>query len=133
AVEKGLGPSIVSTFDRPDRTLFARGRGTVTFGEFVGIDGKSLGMASVFTNTRNSDGTRTAICLFGSITNFTDYVPTDRASSWEGWTSSAAPYIDRFLNKDCRVGVEFMSREELASAALDVLLKQGSYQSGDRT
>src|SRR5207245_864635 len=38
AVEKGLGPSIVSTFDRPDRTLFARGRGTVTFGEFVGID-----------------------------------------------------------------------------------------------
>lgn len=132
SVERSLGSSLISVFDDPHQILFAKGKGTVILGEFVGINGGDLGTASVLASTQNSDDTRTAICLFGSIANFTDYVSTDRTPSWRregGWTSSAAPYIKRFLEEACSAGVEFMTREELASAALNVLLKQGTHQS----
>jgi hypothetical protein len=120
----------VSAVDRSERMLFAKGRGSVVFGEFVGTGGESLGMASIFTSERTADGMQTAVCLFGRMTNFADYLPEGELSRRGGWTSSAAPYIKEFIETECRTGVSFMTREQLAGAALDVSLKQGMHQSG---
>ena len=68
----------MSTLNRSDQVTFATGKGTVVFGEFVGLNEESLGIGSVFTSEQSADGLQTAICLFGSMANFTDYLPADR-------------------------------------------------------
>jgi hypothetical protein len=126
-VEKGLGSSAVSSFDGPGPIGFAKGIGTIVFGEFVNTGGDKLGIGSVFATSESTDGGRTAICLFGSMSNFTDYLQEGGSRRQEGWTSSSAPYIRDFLNKNCKGGVAGLSETDLASAALDVCLMQGTY------
>ena len=137
AIEKDLKVPNVSTLSRPsDQASLATGQGTVVFSEFVGFNEESLGIGTSFTSAQSADGMPIAICLFGSITNFADRLRTERfidpgSYSHGGWTSSAAPSIERFITNNFNEGAE-MDREELAYNILNLLLKQGSHQSGNQ-
>jgi hypothetical protein len=135
--ERALGRLAVSDFDGPAPIKFAHGTGTVTFGEFVepfgedkdagqGYPRKALMYAYVLTGS----GLRVAVCMFGSMRNYADYVKDAEDHSKEGWTSSSAPAVERFLRNRCTEGDELHSREDLACQALQIANSQGSREPG---
>ncbi|KFU78455.1 hypothetical protein SAMN04489729_6874 [Amycolatopsis lurida] len=121
-LERGLGQSVVDTFASPPPVHFARGVGDVVFGEFVGTE---PGRAVMYTTVSEPDGGRIAVCLFGSVHNYADFVADSGAPSQHGWTCSEAGSIRRFLDEECRVRPSWASEEELARDAVKVACSQG--------
>jgi hypothetical protein len=131
-VEKALGVVAVSDFDGPAPITFARGRGTVTFGEFVDLceEDKDADVgyprnALMYARVLTRSGLHVGVCLFGSMYNYADYVKDAEDHSKEGWTSSSAPAVARFLRNRCTKGDEDYSQEELARDALQIADSQG--------
>lgn len=105
------------------------GFGQIEFGEFVSPRGEPVG-SLMFTRLRASDGTRTVVCLFGSLDNFAGYLTESGTASREGWTSSSAPYVREFLEGKCEHGVRMFggnleSRPMLAHYVLQIASAQG--------
>ncbi|GIH64869.1 hypothetical protein [Microbispora siamensis] len=123
-VERALGETIVTDIEStPPGVRYARGQGSVVFGEFVGPDGGSQNRAMIYTEA-DGDGS-IGVCLFGSMTNFADHVQGAEWTSGWGWTSSSAPEVRRFLEEKCARGFEGLTREELAFHACQVARHQG--------
>ena len=126
----------MTSFDQPEEIGFAKGIGTSVFGEFVtwGKDGVSRSQAVIFTTADYGDKDRNsvAVCLFGSMENFTEHVQSagpgfDR----EGWFSSAAPAVLNFIRSHGQtLGFPCETREEMALEALNIATSQGVYLAG---
>ncbi|HET8658966.1 MAG TPA: hypothetical protein VFM55_08215 [Micromonosporaceae bacterium] len=137
-VERAIGRLAVQDFVTPPPARFAKGVGTVTFAEFVG-HGAGTGPAVACTTSTASDGTRVAVCLFGSLGNFAGMV-TDAASPLDGpkgWISSDAPSVYRFISDRCQ-GAEGEGRpgswktpEWYAEEALKIAFYQGERSGHD--
>jgi hypothetical protein len=131
AIERAFGQTVVSNFDGEPGARYASGRGTLVFGEFIhdypehlqGINQRALAFTSC--DYDETDKNSVAICLFGSMDNFADYVQTSGTPSENGWTSSAAPSIMNFLSGRWTDAVTEPSREEIAIEALKVADSQG--------
>jgi hypothetical protein len=129
-IEASLGRTIVSSLDSPTEIRYAQGTGSLVFGRFVGedeaVDGDSLS-ALIFTSCDYGKIAENgvAVCLFGSMDNFIDFIKTSSPKSERGWTSSAAPNVIGFLRGRWTDDVDEPSREELAGEALKIAERQG--------
>jgi len=130
-VERSLGQAVISNFDSNSGPRYAKGVGTLVFGEFIndfedyekGINRRGLIFSSC--DYGSSDKDSVAICLFGSMDNFADYVQSNSTPSESGWTSSAAPSVLDFLAGKWTDAVDEPSREEIAIEALKIADSQG--------
>jgi hypothetical protein len=131
-VAGALGALAVSDFDSPAPIAFARGRGSIIFGEFVdqSEENKDVDLgyprhALMYSRVLTRSGLNVGICLFGSMHNYADYIKDAEDHSKNGWTASSAPAVTRFLQNKCTEGDEDYSQEELAHDALQIADSQG--------
>jgi hypothetical protein len=104
-IERALGQIAVTRFNAPSEIKYAKGTSTVVFGEFKTFEVKHERQPAVmFTvmDYNKRDRESVAICLFGSMDNFLEYVqstgPGFDGGPWsEGWVSSSAPAVYNFI------------------------------------
>ncbi|WP_370933106.1 hypothetical protein [Amycolatopsis sp. cg13] len=124
-IESVLSEEVVSDLESPAPICFARGVGPVAFGEFVGAEESR---AMMYIPQKSSRGDLAAVCLFGSVENYADFVSPPGGPPRRGWTSSAAGSIYRFLQSECRVTPSrWENRENMAREAVKVAAFQGLY------
>jgi hypothetical protein len=133
AIESWLGTLAVSSFDDPEEIRFAKGEGKMVFGEFLssGKNGISRSQAVIFSKAdyNANDQGSVAVCLFGSMDNFLDYVQSAGPGyDKEGWFSSAAPAIENFIQSHGNaLGFPCETPQEMALEALNIATSQGVY------
>lgn len=123
-LETAIGLNAVEDLVTPPPVRFAKGTGHIEFARFISSFAGNDG-AVMHTQTRNSQGQRADICMFGSMDNFSGYF--QRADySPAGWTSSAWYAIDELL---CSRGQQNTSQwddeESRAVEALKIATGQG--------
>jgi len=131
-IERSLGQSVISRFDSDPGPRYAKGIGTLVFGQFINSfeypQESAKHRALMFTSCDydDSDQGSIAICLFGSMDNFAGYVNTRDTQYQEGWTSSSAPDVLAFLQGQWIEGRYYPNtREEVAIEALKIADGQG--------
>ena len=131
-IEHSLGQSVISRFDSDPGPRYAKGVGTLVFGQFINSfeypQESAKHRALMFTSCDydDSDQGSIAICLFGSMDNFAGYVNTRDTQYQEGWTSSSAPDVLAFLQGQWVEGRYYPNtREEVAIEALKIADGQG--------
>jgi hypothetical protein len=127
-----FGQLLVDDLGAPAPIKFARGTGDVQFGEFVSPDGKPL-RALISTSVDVGDEYPVAVCLFGSMENYSEFIAESNNNHLQyGWTSSAANDVERFL--ESRVIDESSlvdNRYALAREAVKLATRQGGYGGND--
>ena len=122
-IERYLSGVTVRDFVTPPPVRFAAGHGTLTFAQFKNFT-RVEEVVSIFTETTATDGTRVAVCMFGSLDNLADVIaaaPTEET----GWSSSAAPEVFRFISSAGGDMDRRMTPEEIAVQAVNLLCHQG--------
>ena len=124
--QRSFGQRIVSDLSSLAPIEFASGVSPVTFGEFVSPDGTPQ-RALIYASVSVECGDPVAVCLFGSLENYADFVIEASARrGLGGWTASSAGDIERFLSTGkFENGVCCDSREDIAHAAVSVCCNQG--------
>ena len=135
-MERSIGRIAVENFVTPPPVRFAKGVGTMAFSEFY-FNGPT-GAAVTCTTSVASDGTRVAVCLFGSVENFAGMV-FDGDCRRAGWYSSNAPAVLRFIqnggtpdNVDTPWRRELPTLEWYAHEAFKIAFRQGEESGSDR-
>ena len=100
-IEGALGQIAVSRFNAPGPIQYAKGTSVVVFSEFMHVSSQREDRPTViFTVVDHSrrDRGSVAVCLFGSMDNFPEYVQSAGPGyADEGWVSSSAPAVYNFL------------------------------------
>ncbi|MGW5667081.1 hypothetical protein [Micromonospora sp. NPDC003776] len=121
-IERAIGDLAVEDFVTPPPVRYARGIGRVEFSHFVceEQDRVVLGVRTVA-----SDGTRVAICLFGSRDNVAGFMgPHDPVAS--GWSSSAMWSIMRWLAERCAASsLRHDDPQSISVEAMKIAFDQG--------
>jgi hypothetical protein len=93
-IERAIGDIAVEDFATPPKVRFAKGVGQVEFTHLVGCEPPRvvLGVRSVA-----SDGTRVAVCLFGSRDNLAGFVGTETHYVGGGRATSSGSSISSWL------------------------------------
>jgi hypothetical protein len=133
-IERSLGKIAVTSFGAPGPIRYAKGTSTMVFGRFMTWGTKtrpSRRPAVMFTSMDydRRDRDSVAICLFGSMDNFPEYVQSAGPGyADEGWVSSSAPAVYNFIKSH---GKEYdwpcETPEEMVSDALRIADGQGIY------
>lgn len=128
-VERTLRHAIMRDPTRGTKASYVAGRGRVEFGEFVSARGDPFG-SLMLTRLQATDGTKSVVCLFGSVENFSDYVESSGPASRQGWTASGANFVREFLEGRCQYrvrgfGAGLESRPELARYVAQIASSQG--------
>jgi hypothetical protein len=133
-IERSLGKVAVTSFGAPGPIRYAKGTSTIVFGRFMTWGMKkrpSRRPAVMFTSMGydRRDRDSVAICLFGSMDNFPEYVQSAGPGyADEGWVSSSAPAVYNFLKSHGKeYGWPCETPEEMASDALRIADGQGIY------
>lgn len=129
-IEAALGVSLITEFNAPAPIRFAKGIGSVVFGEFKTwmVDTKGQAPAVIFTTGDHDvdDKGSVAICLFGGMQNFAGRIQDVGPGFVDGWFSSSAPWLFDFL-QTLHVGSDSpYTKDELAIEALTIATDQGS-------
>src|ERR1051326_6391210 len=95
-IRRAIGDAAESDFATPDRVHFATGVGRIDMGQFIAA-GDRRDTAYMYTVVQAGNGDRVAICLFGSMHNYSSRI-RDAEPLRAGWTSSSGPYILRLMN-----------------------------------
>jgi hypothetical protein len=93
-IERKLGQIAIKDFVTPPPAQLAKGVGTMALSEVY--FNRPTGAATACTKGFASDGSRVAICLFGSVENFIGLAADDEPRKM-GWYSSNAPAVLRFI------------------------------------
>jgi hypothetical protein len=126
-----FGQLLVSDLGAPAPIRFARGVGDVQFGEFVSPDGAPL-RALISTSVDVGDKYPVAVCLFGSMDNYADFVAESNNNNQYGWTSSAANDVERFLASQAFDDSSLVpDRYSLAREAVKLAFRQGHHGTDD--
>jgi hypothetical protein len=129
AIEEALGQLAVTRFNAPGPIRYAKGISNVVFGEFVTWEVKPERQpALIFTvaDYDRKDQGSVAICLYGSMDNFPEYVRSAGPGfADEGWVSSSAPAIYNFLASHGQEIEEPLDPETMARDALTTANGQG--------
>lgn len=135
-IEGALGRTAVSKFDAPGPIQYAKGMSTVVFGDFMSATiQEDESPAVMFTVADYSRRYRdaVAVCLFGSMDNFPEYIRESGPRTGRGWTSSAARSVFKFLKSHGKeiegVGLTDMDTPgEMCHAALQIARDQGTHK-----
>ena len=137
-IERSLGQSVISRFDGDPGPRYAKGLGTLVFGQFINAfeypreSAKHRALMFTPCDYDDFDQGSVAICLFGSMENFAGYVNARDSQHQEGWTSSSAPDVLAFLQGQWIEGKGYPStREEVAIEALMIADGQGMKGTGN--
>lgn len=129
-IEASLGQVAVTSFDAPGPIRYAKGVGSVVFGEYMdsGAGENAPRPAIIFTAEDYDELSRdsVAICLFGSMDNFAGQIQSAGPGFSKGWTCSNAPYVFDFLQARCGEIGGWMRRDQLVIEALKIATGQGS-------
>jgi hypothetical protein len=133
AIEEALGQIAVTRFNAPGPIQYAKGTSLVVFSEFMHVSSRREDRPTViFTMVDQSrrDRGSVAVCLFGSMDNYPEYIQDRGPKSNWGWSSSAAPTVFNFIKSH---GKELgrhpfgSTPGEIAGAALQIAYSQGMY------
>ncbi|MDO3701741.1 hypothetical protein Q3W71_08610 [Micromonospora sp. C28SCA-DRY-2] len=124
-IERGIGDLAVEDFVTPPPTRYARGVGRVEFSHFVCEEQKRvvLGVRSIA-----SDGTRVAVCLFGSRDNVAGFMgPLDPVAG--GWSSSSMWSVREWLAARCaETSLRHDDMQSISVEAMKIAFDQGFTQ-----
>lgn len=135
-IEKSLGQIAVTRFDAPGPIQYAKGTSVLVFGEFAGTMSHQQNhpavMLAVTDYSRKERGS-VAVCLFGSMDNFPEYIQARGPVVDWGWAASAAPNVFNFINSqgrdlNLRGLYSHPSETKMALAALQIAYSQGTYR-----
>jgi len=132
-IESALGQLAVTRFDAPGPIQYAKATSVVVFGEFMHVSSRREDRPTViFTMVDRSrrDRGSVAVCLFGSMDNYPEYIQDRGPKSDYGWSSSAAPTVFNFIRshgKDLGRPPNGGTPGEIAGAALQIAYSQGMY------
>jgi hypothetical protein len=136
AIEGALGRIAVAKFNAPGPIQYAKGTSTVVFGDFMGAtsqqDERPAVMFIIVDYSRRYRES-VAVCLFGSMDNFLEYIRESGPLTAEGWTSSAARSVFKYLKSQGRdiEGYGLLDLDtpgDMAFAALQIAHDQGTYK-----
>lgn len=121
-IEAALGEELVRSFNTPD-CRFAAGSGSIIFSQFENVPENDRTV--IFSKVQGADGSLIGIALFGSMSNYIEFLQNAQAPLQHGWTSSAAPSVFRFL-QNRQSGTSWdNSPEYLAREAIKIADGQG--------
>jgi hypothetical protein len=134
-IENALGAIAVNRFDGPGPIKYAKGVSTVVFGEFISMLHPPRQPAVIFTamdyNRRDRDSV--AVCLYGSMDNFPEYVqsagPCSDGDTYGGWVSSSAQTVFHFIRSHGQMFDGPIGPVQMALEALQIADGQGIYKS----
>lgn len=122
--QRSFGQRIVSDLSSPAPIEFASGIHPVMFGEFVSPDGVPQ-RALIYVRVPVENSEPVAVCLFGSLEHYAEFV-IEAGAERGGWTASSAVDIERFLTTgQFEDGVICDSQEDIAREAVKVCCYQG--------
>lgn len=133
-IEGALGQTAVTRFDAPGPIQYAKGTSTVVFGDFMGVTTQQEDRPAVmFSEVGHSRKRRdsVAVCLFGSMDNFPEYVRESTPRADWGWSSSAARSVFKFLKlqgKEIEESGFGDTPAGICYAALQIARDQGTYR-----
>lgn len=135
-IESSLGQIAVTRFNAPGPIKYAKGTGTVVFGPFktwlVKPTRQPAVMFTVADYDRRNRGS-VAVCLFGSMDNFPEYVQSagpgfGGGQFAEAWVSSSAPAVYNFIaSHGTRLDDPYYMPEDMAVEALKIAYEQGLF------
>jgi hypothetical protein len=132
-----LGQIAVTRFNAPDPIQYAKGTSNVVFGEFETWKvkpGRQPAVMFTVADYRWKDRGSVAICLFGSMDNFPEYVQSvgpgdDGGPLLRGLVSSYAPAVYNFLKSHGKqLDDPYFEPEDMAVEALRIADGQGLYR-----
>lgn len=134
AIEDALGQTAVAKFNTPGPIQYAKGTGKVVFGDFISAtDQEDETPAVMFTvadhSRRYRDGV--AVCLFGSMDGFPEYIRESGPRVEWGWSSSSARSVFKFIQSQGKEieGYGFLDTPgDMCYAALQIARDQGIYK-----
>ena len=139
-IERSLGQIAVSRFNSPGPIKYARGTSTVVFGQFKTLPFKPARQPAVIFTSMDydeQDQGSVAVCLFGSMDNFPEYVQSggpgfDGGLLTEGWVSSSARAVYNFLvSHGTQLDDPYFLPEDMAVEALKIAHHQGVCHAAD--
>lgn len=129
-IEKDLGSRAVTSFNAPGQIDYAKGTSQLIFGEFRTLsEGQSDKRALIWTaaDYHNDDQHSVAICLFGSMSHFTEYIQNAPPASANPWSASSSPNVLGFLrSRGEQAGRYAGSDDRMAMEALNIAVTQRS-------
>jgi hypothetical protein len=138
AIENAIGQIAVTRFNAPGPIQYAKGTSVVVFSEFMDVSSRREDRPTViFTMVDHSrrDRGSVAVCLFGSMDNYPEYIQNAGPKRNYGWSSSAAPTVFNFIKshgKNLGKLPNGGSPGEIAGAALQIAYSQGDNSSSYR-
>lgn len=131
AIEGALGQIAVTRFNAPGPIQYAKSTSVVVFSEFMHASPRREDRPTViFTMVDHSrrDRESVAVCLFGSMDNYPEYIQNGGPKKSHGWSSSAAPAVFNFIKshgRDLGRPPNGGTPGEIAGAALQIAYSQG--------
>ena len=126
-----LGQIAVTRFNAPGPIQYAKSTSVVVFSEFMHASPRREDRPTViFTMVDHSriDRESVAVCLFGSMDNYPEYIQDGSPKKSHGWSSSAAPAVFNFIKshgRDLGRPPSGGTPGEIAGAALQIAYSQG--------
>ena len=129
-IEKDLASGAVTRFNASPKIHYAKGTSQLIFGEFRTVSEVQSGKPALIWTVAdydNDDQRSVAICLFGSMSNFTEYIQNAPPASTNPWSASSSPNVLAFLQSQAeRNGRYAVNDDRLAMEALNIAVTQRS-------
>jgi hypothetical protein len=133
-IEQALGAIAVTRFDGPRPIKYAKGVGTVVFGEFISLLHPPRQPAVILTvmDYDRRDRDSVALCLYGSMDNFPEYIqsagPCSNGDTYGGWVASSAQAVFHFIRSHGQIFNGPIGPVQMALDALQIADGQGMYK-----
>jgi hypothetical protein len=99
-VEKGLSDQIERSFSTPSERAFAAARTSLSFAHLPEDPGE-VTRAVMFTEVQPDAEAPVAVCLFGSMDNFSEFLRDAEAPLDDGWSASSLPSVIEYVAGRC--------------------------------
>ncbi len=123
-VEEGLGEGVDRSFDSTGAFGFAASRTTLSFAEIPYEPVPTR--ATMFAEVHPRSSGPIAVCLFGSLDNFTEFLREAEAPIEDGWSSSSLPAVMEYVAGRCtKLPAHPRTQHEIAIEAYKVAARDG--------
>lgn len=125
-VQEGLGERVERSFDSDAAFGFAAARTTLSFARMQYEPTPTR--AVMFAEVRSHSGGPIAVCLFGSMDNFSEFLRNAKAPLEQGWSSSSLPAVIKYVASRCTKQPDaHPTRHGIAIEALKIATHEGMH------